>query len=148
MPLPLRQKKILQKETLMNILSIFLCKFQGFRSYISVFNPFWVYICICCEKMLYFWSFPCRCSVWSTPLTEETCLFSFLRSCIKSFRVISLYGHRGATLLQRRLTFVQHTQILQGARKTPLNIYQIFISKFASIYIYHSCMYVAIHPST
>ena len=72
--------------------------------------------------MLYFWSFPCRCSVWSTPLTEETCLFPILRSWIKSFRVISLYGHRGATLLQRRLTFVPHMQILQGARKDPLNI--------------------------
>ena len=54
---------------------VFLCEFYSIRSYIPVFNPFWLYFCIWYEKMFWFNSFIYNCSVFPTPLIEETVFF-------------------------------------------------------------------------
>ena len=96
--------------------------------------------------MLYFWSFPCRCSVWSTPLTEEeTCLFPFLRSWIKSFRVISLYGHRGATLLQRRLIFVSYTDSSRSQKGSFKYLSHVYLQLCFNLHLSFLC--VCMYPS-
>ena len=51
-----------------------------------------------------------------------------------------------ATLLQRQLTFVPNTQILQGARKEPLNIKCLSPNLFQSPSLNPVCVQVSIHP--
>ena len=53
---------------------------KSFRSYIYVFNPFWVNFCVWCKTVVQFYSFACGCPVFPTPFTKETvlspCIFS------------------------------------------------------------------------
>ena len=123
----------------------------------SVFNPFWMYICICCEKMLYFWSFPCRCSVWSTPLTEETCLFPFLRSCIVIQSNISLWPQRGNTASEKINfcpTYTDSSRSQKDSFKYLSNFYLqvcfnlhppfLYVCSYPSIYLNSICVYFSL----
>ena len=51
---------------------VFLQEFYSFWSYISVFNPFWVYLCVWCQEVFSSHSFTCSSPVFPAPFIEET----------------------------------------------------------------------------
>ena len=76
--------------------------FNGFRSYIQVFNPFCVYFCIRFELIFYFHSLTCGCSVFSGSSIGDYFLCSiFLPSQTKTvfyitaFNVLVVGNHNG-----------------------------------------------------
>ena len=99
--------------------------------------------------MFLFWSFPCRCSVGSTPLTKGTCLCPILRSCVKSFRVISLYGHRGAMFLQRSIhrffKILSHIHRFFKELQRILQISNVYLQLCFNLHL--SIFYVCRYPS-
>ena len=52
-----------------------LYDFDGFLSHIEVFHPSGVYLCVWCERVVWFHSSACCCLVFPTPFIEETVFF-------------------------------------------------------------------------
>ena len=123
LPLPLRQKKIWQREMSLSILPVF--SFSSFKSFRFAFRSLihialvFVYVVRKCSS---FSLFLLGVQYGQHHLLKKLSFphFNKLNKIIQSN--ISTWSQR-ATLLQRQLTFVPHTQILQLARKDPLNIY-------------------------
>ena len=76
-----------------------------------------------------------QCFDWCMVVEHE-----FLRCCALLYRVTSLYGHRGAMLLQRKLTFVPHTH-LQEIILYNLIDYYLLLS--FNLNLCQICMWVA-----
>ena len=61
---------------------VFFQEFCSFKSYIQVFNPFWVNLCVWCEIGVRFPSFACGCPGFPTSfIKEETILSSLYILC-------------------------------------------------------------------
>ena len=70
--------------------------FKGFRSYVQVYNPFWVNFCVWYKTMFGFHSFACGCPVFPTPFIEETRLPPLYS--LASFDVGSQFPDQGSKL--------------------------------------------------
>ena len=69
-----KSKKSLPRLMSKSFLPIFSSRSLWFKSYIQVFNPFWVDFCILCKIVVQFHSFACSCPVFPIPLIKGTVL--------------------------------------------------------------------------
>ena len=70
---------VMKKVAVANVVEVaayaLLWDFDGFLSHIKVFQPFGVYLCVWCERVVKFHSFACSYPIFPAPFIEQTVFF-------------------------------------------------------------------------